>query len=49
MSQSVYDKIINHYVARFILMPKLEKYLNDRNCATGKGSIETYKYSYKYI
>ena len=36
MSQSVYDKVINHYVARFILIPKLEKYLNDRNCATRK-------------
>lgn len=36
MSQSIYDKIINHYVARFILMPKLTKYLNYRNCATRK-------------
>lgn len=36
MSQSVYDKVINHYVTRYILMPKLEKYLNDRNCATRK-------------
>lgn len=36
MSQSIYDKIINHYVARFILMPKLTKYLNYRNCAIRK-------------
>lgn len=36
MSQSIYDKIINHYVARFILMPKLTKYLNYRNYATRK-------------
>lgn len=42
MSQSVYDKVINHYVARFILMPKLEKYLNDRNCATRKGLGTSY-------
>ena len=36
MSQSIYDKVINHYVTRFILIPKLSKYLNDRNCATRK-------------
>lgn len=36
MSQSIYDKVINHYVARFILIPKLSKYLNERNCATRK-------------
>ena len=36
MSQSIYDKIINHYVSRFILIPKLSKYLNNRNCATRK-------------
>lgn len=36
MSQSIYDKVINHYVARFILIPKLSKYLNNRNCATRK-------------
>lgn len=37
MSQSVYDKVINHYVTRHILIPKLDKYLEDRNCATRKG------------
>ena len=42
MSQSVYDKVINHYVARFILMPRLEKYLNDRNCATRKNMGTSY-------
>lgn len=36
MSQSVYDKAINHYVTRCILIPKLSKYLNNRNCATRK-------------
>ena len=42
MAQSIYDKVINHYVTRFILMPKLEKYLGDRNCATRKGMGTTY-------
>lgn len=36
MSQLIYDKVINHYVSRFILIPKLSKYLNNRNCATRK-------------
>ena len=36
MSQSIYDKVINHYVTRFILEPKLTKYLNNRNCVTRK-------------
>lgn len=42
MSQSVYDKIINHYIARFILIPKLENYLNNRNCATRKNMGTSY-------
>ncbi len=42
MSQSVYDKIINHYIARFILTPKLEKFLNNRNCATRKNMGTSY-------
>ena len=37
MAQGIYDKIINHYITRYILMPKLEKYLENRNCATRKG------------
>ena len=36
MAQDIYDKIINHYVTRHVLMPKLEKYLGSRNCATRK-------------
>ena len=36
MSINVKDKIINHYVARYILIPKLDKYLDMRNCATRK-------------
>lgn len=34
MSLSIRDKIINHYMARYVLIPKLEKYLDIRNCAT---------------
>lgn len=34
MSLNMKDKIINHYVSRFILIPRLEKYLDIRNCAT---------------
>lgn len=33
MSLSIKDKIINHYVARNILINKLDKYLDIRNCA----------------
>ena len=42
MTQGIYDKIINHYVTRYILIPKLEKYLNNRNCATRKGMGTSY-------
>lgn len=34
MSLNINDKIINHYVARFILIKKLDKYLDNRNIAT---------------
>lgn len=34
MSLNIKDKIINHYVSRYILIPKLDKYLDIRNCAT---------------
>ena len=30
MSMSIKDKIVNHYVTRFVLMPKLEKYLDNK-------------------
>lgn len=36
MSLSIRDKIINHYMARYVLIPKLERYLDIRNCATRK-------------
>lgn len=36
MSLNIKDKIINHYVTRFILISKLEKFLDMRNVATRK-------------
>ena len=42
MAQGIYDKIINHYVTRYILIPKLEKYLNNKNSATRKGMGTSY-------
>lgn len=42
MSQGIYDKIINHYVTRFILEPKLSKYLEINNCATRKNMGTNY-------
>ncbi len=37
MSLDVLDKVINHYITRFVLMPRLERYLDERNVATRKG------------
>lgn len=37
MSLNMKDKIINHYVTRYYLMPHLESKLDDRNTATRKG------------
>lgn len=34
MSLKIKDKVINHYVARHVLIKKLDKYLDIRNCAT---------------
>ena len=36
MSQKIMDKIINHFITRNILIPKLDKYLLDENTATRK-------------
>ena len=36
MSQGIYDKVINHYITKYALIPKLTKYLDDRNIATRK-------------
>lgn len=51
MSQSIYDKIINYYVSKYILEPKLTKYLDIRNTATRKnmGSSYATKLLNKYI
>lgn len=37
MSESIINKIINHYVAKYILIPKLSKYLCKEITATRKG------------
>ena len=51
MSLSIKDKIINHYVARNILINKLDKYLDIRNGATrkNKGLDYTIKLLIKYL
>lgn len=42
MSQTVGDKIVNHFVAKFYLLPHLEKKLIDSNVATRKGKGSKY-------
>ena len=37
MALGIRDKIINHFIARYVLEKKLTKYLDDRNIATRKG------------
>ena len=51
MSLNLVDKIINHYISKTILIPKLEKYLDIRNTATRKGMGTSYaiKLLKKYI
>lgn len=51
MSLSIKDKIINHFITRYILEPKLTKYLCDRNVATRKnmGTDYAIKSLIKYI
>ena len=51
MSQSIKDKIVNHFVAREYLIPLLERTLVDANVATrkGKGSAYAHKMVRKYI
>ena len=36
MSLNMRDKVINHYFTRYVLMPKLTRFLDDRNVATRK-------------
>lgn len=45
MSQSVRDKIVNHFFANKILMPALEDQLVVENCATRKGMGTSYAIS----
>ena len=51
MSLSVKDKIINHFITRYVLEKKLTKYLDMRNCATRKnmGCDYAIKLVKKYI
>ena len=51
MSQSIFDKIINHFVANFYLLPYLENSLTDCSVATrcGKGSSYAMKLIKKYV
>ena len=42
MSLNLVDKLINHYISRKVLMPKLEKYLDIRNVATRKNMGTSY-------
>ena len=51
MSQSVFDKIVNHFVANYYLLPYLENKLMDLNIATRKGKGSSYAMSLmkKYV
>lgn len=51
MSLNMRDKVINHYFTRYTLMPKLTKYLDDRNVATRKemGTQAGINYVKKYL
>lgn len=42
MSVGIYDKIINHYLTKYVLEPKLTKYLDNRNVATRKDMGTSY-------
>lgn len=42
MSLSVVDKVVNHYLARYVLIPKLDKYLDIRTCATRENMGTSY-------
>ncbi len=50
VSQQMFDKVINHLVARHILMPSIEKCLIDSNVASrvGRGTSLGIKYYFKY-
>ena len=42
MSQEIPDKIINHFITRYILEPNLTKFLINNNTATRKGMGTSY-------
>ena len=50
VSQTMFDKLINHLVSRFILLPAIEPCLIETNVAsrTGKGTSTGLKYYYHY-
>lgn len=51
VSQLMYDKVVNHLVARYILMPAIIPKLIDQNFASkaGLGTSKALKYHYKYL
>lgn len=51
MSLSIKDRIVDHYIAKYILIPKVEKYLDIRNVASRKNKGISYglKLLKKYI
>ena len=42
MSMRIHDKIMNHFFTRYVLEPKLEKFLDSRNIATRKNMGSEY-------
>lgn len=44
MSQNIYDKVINHFVSKYYLLPSLEKCMIDTNVATRKGRGSSYAF-----
>lgn len=51
MSLNMRDKVINHYFTRYVLMPKLTRYLDERNVATRKemGTQAGLNYAKKFL
>ena len=51
MSELIYDKIVNHLISKYVLIPTLSRKLIEQNVATrtGKGSKEGIRYMKKYI
>src|SRR5699024_6458254 len=47
MSMNISDKIISHYIAKYILLPKINKYLDIRNVASRKNM--GYSYAVKLL